>query len=374
MLISLVRMPPVFGVPLDRRFYVTLEGNSTRSVEGNHAIWPSRPLSRSNFETGSHIERAPSHPFKTIHVSQNRRYVFETVFSVEPSASVCLYTKIIEAGGSLIGISLPAIHHYQSSQKDIKPTMYSVIPNHAHSITDNVVPPVFGSDALWAYINRLIDARASRGMDMRLGWAYAPIYDHIPVVYDALVHGCYSRQPFTEIPVSYPMVEIKPDKWFNYHEIAFSQEARGLEAYRNDSRFDSIALAMMLLGPTKFSMTSSITNAFDGHVNLWVTNDFQDTYRPILFGALNGTKLFTDSLIQIFHHAVRLYCNIYQISPGVFYQNELLTESAQSSVTLSKNIYDEISITFHDLIHDRYVCFYTSFPAIALATLSAGSG
>lgn len=372
MLIDIIRMPPVFGIPLDRRLTVNVGGEDDGERRASVAYWPRIPFSPNVFSVGSAITRTPSHLYKAIHISQDDRYVFETVFSVEPFGHPCLYTKIISFLGSTIGISLSAIQQYQLHHSPIMPTSHVIIPQDVTNIIDNIVPPVFGERSLWRFAHRLIDIKAGGHFGSSMGQMFKPIYEHAPFVMDALAHGHFSRSPFAELPGHHPAITLPKDKWFSYEELSYSMIARGIDSHLNHPEFDNVALSLIMLGPAKYSVSSSIANAVDGISDLWLTREYDDPYHFVLRGASSNNSWFQSKLSDVFSQCAQIYCELYHINPSVFYNVDVRNSSDQSSVTITKNLHDEVAVTFHDIIHDRYVCFYTSFPAIALATLSAG--
>jgi hypothetical protein len=372
MLMNIIRMPPVFGIPTDRCLNVHMGANNSRLHTNTDAYWPKLPLSQESFSVGARIDKQPSHLYKTIHISQDGQYIFETVFSVEPFGHTCLYTKIISVFETVIGVSLKTIAYYQSTPIQLIPTAYFIAPPAQAAITDNIVPVVLGEPSLWRYANRLVDLKSTKGLDARLGWMYKPLYDHIPGVFDALTHGSYARSPFAEIPGFHPSVNIQLDKWFSHEELAYSVEAMGYQDYLNHRAFDAIVLGIITTGPAKFTITTLISHALDGVSDLWLTKDYKDPYQAVLRGMMQSNTWYVKHLSDIFYQCIQTYCRLYEIYPDVFYKGDARGLTEQSSITITKNIHDEVVITFHDLIHDRYVCFYSSFPVLALTTLAVG--
>ena len=385
MLIDLIKMPPVFGLPIDRR--ITLHSERDVPLSPFDIHWPDLPLYKNPLRVGSAVNTSPNNLYKAVHLGMSSNTVFETVFAVEgnpnsPQNHICLYTKIVSTEYTQVGISLKAIGGYRSNRAKLIPisqflaycnqvseVQSNIVPFFNRNPVDEIVPPVFGEKLLWSHINHLLNIEKGPITKERLGWCYRPLFDQVPSVLNALIDGYFTQSPLSEIKVHYPFIEIIHDKWSSHDEFKHMTHIRGFEAYFNHPEFDRIALALLQeIRPVKLNVSCLMTHALDGILDLRLTREYNDPYQKLFYTELAHEHLYQERLSEIFFKCATIYCKMCGIDSNIFLSNSY----DKSSVTLSKNIYDEITVTFHDLIHSRYISFYTSFPAIALATLSVG--
>jgi hypothetical protein len=378
MLIDLIRMPPVFGIPTLRQFTLTTQPNINGNPS-NTLVWYSLPLYHDQLEVGAPVDSTPKQLYKAIHLSDDEKHVFETVFSMENGDAVCLYTRIINSGGVHIGISLNAIKYYQSHPRNIFPISHFLISNQLPGVDSvvtsplilsnpmqNIVPPILETKLLSKALSAYMDV-GTQVIDMRLAYGYYPLYQQAPGILNALLDGRFDKSPFKEMPGYHPSFQIKSDRWFKCEQLKFANEARGAEIHINHQAFDEPVLALMNLFPTSIEIVTLMGHALDrlDFRILGVVKAYDDPYDLVTKHSINDHY---ETVTDILYNCVVAYCRLYQINYEVF----MGTQSDRSSITVARNIYDEIEITIHDVHHGRYVSFYSSFPALALSTLSVG--
>lgn len=383
MLVDIIRMPPAFGVPLDRRITICADPQVPQGILEPVVHWPLVPLVHKRLMVGSLVDIQPQNLYKAIHISDDSQWVFETVFAVEDADRVhCLYTKMISSQSVSIAVSVAACREYQSTRNHLMSLSnfvtswdssfdgrYEGALTIGNKPSNFVVPPVFGQRSLWGHIHRLLDMQNATSPEPPAELAYKPLYYHAPMLLEALVDGKFYRSPFYEVAGRYPGVEIVRDKWFDYENISYQAHHRGYETCCiNHPEFDSIALALLSMNPAKFTVSALISHAIDWLPALWLTRAYYDPYQSVLYGMGFNDKKYAESLTQILSLAVMTYCRLHGIDYNLF----MVDPEDRSSVTISKNIYDEVVITFHDMKTDRYEAYYSSFPTLALATLSVG--
>lgn len=394
MLIDIHKMPPTFGIPIDRHLVIYSGNQIEPDFSSPYAYWPSVPLYHNKLHVGCHIRHKPDHLYKAFHVSSENDYIFETVFSVEPDGShknncICLYTKIISRTNCTIGISLRAIDHYQDKKVTIYPVTNLIAPpsrdlNQSHrqallftpTGNDNIVPPVFNEQHLSRYISHITEF-SSKGLGPdQLGMIYKPIYDHEPQLFEALIRGRFTKSPFHELTSYHPSVSLDRDKWFIYEETSYTSSARGLEVMVNHPAFDLLALEMISLFPGKISLQCLMTHAIDGLKDVWLTKNYYNPYHYLFksegFSLTDEEFFHRERLEAIFYQCAITYCQIANVDSRIFTEPHHQNFVEDSSITINKNLYDEISFTFHDIKSDSYVSFYSSFPALMLSTMSVG--
>jgi hypothetical protein len=385
MLIDILRMPPIFGIPIDRR--LTVYGNvEMPSFTMEPSVqWPSMPLYNDVLHTGSYISAAPRSVYKAIHVADQQPYVFETVFGQMDDGSYnCIYTKVIGVFSVEVAISLRCIDFYQNGIRNLIPLSRFVgtrangnsinlpIPQDIDPV-EYIVPPVFGEQDLFRHLHRILDIRSADAERERLGWLYKPIYDYVPSVMLSLIEGYFYRSPLMEVRGYHPSINLDHDKWFFYEEQAAKAEALGHRSFVNHREFDGIVLDIVRSPLTKINITSLMSHALDGISAVWMTKELRDDYGPFLRGPRTLREEAATSprrgIEDIFYRCAMMYCRIAKIDYRVFTEGSV----EKSSINISKNIYDEVAITVHDTVHGEYVSFYSTFPALALGTLGVGS-
>jgi hypothetical protein len=390
MLIDILRMPPVFGVPIDRRLTVYACEYQPHFTSEPSVHWPHMPLYNDVLYTGSCITVPPENIFKAIHISDDNLWVFETVFAqMQDDSYSCLYTKVIGNNSVAIGISLRSIDFYRTNLRNTIPLSQFVgrrsegntlstdlvIPHDINPV-EYVIPPVFGEKELWGHLQHLLDVRGRGFTESRLGWSYRPIWEHVPSVMEALIEGYFARSPLFEVRYRHPNIDIPHDKWFLYEHQAMLSKVLDHTSFVNHKAFDSIVLDIVELKSTRLNITCLMSYAIEGSVigedydSLYSMLNHVDDYALFLHGMRYDKSYRPQKKIEeIFYRCVMVYCQLFSVD----YQQFLDRDSDKSSVTISKNIYDEVTITFHDVVNGDYTCFYSTFPAIALATLSAGN-
>lgn len=390
MLVDIQKMPPAFGVPSDRRLHVYTGPQLESHVLSPYVYWPSVPLYHNKLSVGSLINQAPTNLYKAVHTSTDGLWIFESVFSTETDIGnkplwLNLYTKIISNTSSNIAISLRSVEFYQDSKGSLSTLTNLIAPLHRNyenmyttalaftsTASDLIVPPLLDEKSLWTMIDRITDIR-SRGISPdQFGLVYKPLYDHEPRLFEALMQGNFSRSPFYDLPGYHPSLMIHQDRWFLYEEVRNHSEARGFDVKINHPGFDVLALEMVNLFAGKISLQCLMTHAIDGLKDIWLTKNYHNPYH-YYFQHSSSTHFFSQRLESIFYQSVMTYCRIYSIDSDMFLDGVSLRSSETSSITITKNHYDEVVFTFHDTLNHRYVSFYSSFPTLMLSTLAVGS-
>lgn len=382
MLIDIIRMPPVLGLPIDRRATVYVGEDVPANPTGPYVHWPTAPFVRRELHIGSLITQSPQNLFKAIHISQDSKWIFETVYAMEEATSgVCLYSKIISAKGSIIGISSSSVSYYRGdrfnklvpiSQFVSKENFYNSATQDIAILTkihtaEDIVPPVFSDRDLWNTIDWSVMDDSFQYPKLPSVMVYKPLYDHVPQIFNALIDGVFWKPPHTEILGYHPNIDVAHDKWFNYEELSYSSMARGMSRIVNHPDFDDLVLDMLNLFATKISISSTLHDALHSITPSWTNRNFEDPYHPFFLG-METNAYYEKRLLTVFYEVTLVYCKIFKIDSEIFATNSY----DNSSVTVSKNIYDEVSFTVHDIVHDRYISFYSTFPGLALATRSVG--
>jgi hypothetical protein len=382
MLIDILRMPPAFGIPIDRQHTIT-NGETNDYHNPRTVVWQGLPIYGDRLNVGAKINKTPSNLFKAIHVSDDSTHVFETVFSMEHNLeetdAVCLYTKVISSSAVRMAVSLDAVRYYHVGPHRLLPISHFLLGNRLPSLgsggissltvynpVENLVPPILDLNLLQVAFTQALELGPDV-LNKRLAHAYYPIYAYTPGVMQALLNGRFHRSPFSEIPVEHPNIQIPRDKWFRWENVQFAVEARGMRVELNHPAFSGQVMNIMSLTPTKFQITASLFDVLEGHTDCWLASYYEDSYS--VMGGFSWERM-KQAIKVIMDECLVNYCRLHLIDYSEFMYN--MSSKDRSSINISKNIYDEVEITFHDQVHDRYVCYYSSFPTLALSTLSVG--
>jgi hypothetical protein len=345
-------------------------------------LGPSVPVTRP-VRLGSKVDGPFDQLYKLHHVSHDGQYIFETVVMPEADWTLCLYTKIISAHGVVIGVSVNAVRQLRDNAGPLLPieNLLSSKSNmffeegfyfdRPSAMDSYIVPPVFGEESLFQHVMMVQDHIGSftQAQSVSLGNIYKPILEHVPTVYKALQEGEFlSRSPFYEIGSRHPYIDFVPEKWFLYQEAAHHAKAGTAVFHANYDNFDTVALAMMTMSVSSFRVTTSLSAALNGNALVMVSEAMHDPYFGVLHGVPGQQRVqqLQSQLSHVFYQAFQAYCHISR------HPFELYTQDHESTITLIKTVGEEVGVLIHDQMTDNHVMFYTSFPALAMATLMVG--
>lgn len=373
--IGLIKMPAICGVPLHRESPISTK-LLLRSVDvrtNNHFDkGPTFP----EVILGSDIVKVPSKLYKSVKVLDKLQCVIETVFSVERDSTVCLYSKIIECHKTTVLIAMNAINTYRGGNDSVIPLSmlttakyWNTINRHYHDPFKTIVRPIFSQSAMDDEVLKAIEYVETNLPDTNDVALYKTLYHTAPDVLEALMSGHFTKSPFHNVVFPYPHVNIlHQDKWFFKDVSQFVSNVRAGTVHFNTQEFDEIVHRFVSIRPAKMAMTVLILHAIDGILDLGITRHFEDPYLH-LFGT--SQQLFENirkDIADILFRSILAYCQIYDIDYTEFGR----ASGDMSSVTLEKNSYDEVTISFHDTLNDRYVSFYTNYSLICLGTFGVG--
>lgn len=364
-------MPSVSGLPLQRKTPVTKKFliNSVY-VDINF----SEEIDNSNISLGSDITKSPNRLFKTITVCPSRSVVVETVFSIEQDRFIFLYAKVIGIKTKVL-ISLNGINTFRQGNDSVKPLFLLVAESYwRKSKTDiritslSIVDPIFDLTSINYEVIQVLDQIETGGVTSEKYEILQMLYQEAPDILEAMIKGYFERSPFLEIPMYHPFPYPEEEKWSLHQTSNYVNNSRCGIIHFNQQEFDDLVYRLILLRPSKLTLTINLSHAIEGLLDLSVINHFHDYYSEVFpFGA-NTFNSIREDLKSIVTASVYTYCQIYDIDFNVFSEN-----TSKSSLTLEKNIYDEVSFTFHDYINDRVVTFYSYFSLTSLGTFGAGS-
>jgi hypothetical protein len=298
----------------------------------------------------------------------------ETVFSLENETCVCLYTKVIGLRTKIV-ISLHGINTYKSGNTSIKPLSLLVAEKYWKTGKFNfenpstfIVDPIFDTENLDDEILKIIDQIETGGVNAEKHEALSTLYDEAPGVLAALVNGVFYKSPFTEIRTFHPFDVPQEDKWFLQTTSVFKRDVRSGNIHFNQQEFDSLSHRLVVLRPSKISISLSIAHAIDGLIDLGIIRHFYDPYSTV-FGSIGVTfESIRHELQDILVRSVFTYCQIYDIDYRIFANDS----EHKSLICIDKNIHDEVTIEFYDHLTHRHVIFYSYYPLMCLGTWGVG--
>lgn len=201
-------------------------------------------------------------------------------------------------------------------------------------------------------------------------WDYKPLLDYVPSVFEGLLTGQFHYSPLGEFRKPHPMIRIPQDFEFLYERLEKQVVEKGYHSYTNVKAFDNVVLHIAKLFASKITLTAMLGHVVDDIREFWLVTDYEDPYHDVLKvpGGISRFQeiAFRDEMAYILRECLTIYCRLYNIDYGRYAEYPRDT----SSMTITKNIYDEISVIFHDVVSGNYVCFYFCFPALVLGTLT----
>lgn len=273
-----------------------------------------------------------------------------------------------------IAVSMKAIERYRVNTGSIVPLVDIISQNYwrqnplfSENIIHSIVPPIFSKLDLDRATMQLVDLM-EEDSDHRPGSVYRPLYDNEPALLEGLISGRFITPPHYGVMVNHPDIRIIPDRWFYVDKVKHQNYISSGYTHINHPYFDAIALSLVGMRPSSLSIMTTLSSAIDGLMDLSVTRYFKDPYTQ--FHPLSSTYMSSvrEVISKLLAESVMIYCQIYDIDYSCFMEEK----TVQSSICIEKNIYDEVSISIHDLVNDRYTCFYSYIPPLILATMGVG--
>lgn len=369
---GILKMPVICGVPLYRETPISSK-TLLRSVDVRVDDRFDKPFNPPEIILGTDIVRVPRSLFKSIKVLDKERVVVESVFSSEGDSAICLYIKIVSRDKTDVLISMNGINTYHGGNHSVIPLSLIVKKKYwkVCEITDifcNIVKPIYGYESLNTEVIEIINDLESAAYTRRDMDLYHLLYKEAPDVFTALVSGRFIRSPKNNLLTNHPCVNLNEDRWFFKDVMNFSIKIREGISHYNQQEFDEIAHSLISIRPAKMSMTLLMSHAIDGLIDLCVVRHFFDPYLHLFDNPRSLFDNIRKDLSSLVSKAALLYCQIYDIDYSLFFRSS----NESSSMTIDKNINDEVTISFHDLVNDRYVSFYTYYPLISLGTFGVG--
>lgn len=377
MQIGILKMPPSSGIPLQRARVVTSD-KLLRPIDSN--VLGFERFNQPHVLLGTDVIRAPRALYKSFRMSFDGRYIFETVYSDEGSTPVCLYTKIISSSNTEVLISLEAVRYFGDCDNSILPltelvgSAYWRSEPYTFNVLSSIIPAVFDQSGLDEQSSIIIDAIEDvksirhNGHYFKDHQVYQPLIQYEPGLLEALIGGKFIKHPTFEPRCEYPLMQLQKEKWFisetSFHKTRVSSGVIHL----HHPEFDTLIHELIVTRPASISMTVQLSHALEGLMDLSVTRRFHDPYLMIIPISPNEFETIKATIRTIIFKCVLLYCQLYNIDPHVFADCRENT----SSITIEKNIYDEGVVSIHDLVNDRYVCFYSYYPLLSLGTMGCG--
>lgn len=368
MLIDVLALPPSRYGPVDRRYRTCSD-----KVFHDHHLNPFGPdhlsFQAPDLVLGNHIKSLPRMQYKAVYSSPENQTVFEVVYAMDLSGCHCLYVKTLS---NEVDVMIPAatIRRHIAGTNNTFTLGELLSESYYHTsaplLFSASVPPVFSEKSLKEETHLLISTVEERFTPDRL----QQLYHHEPVILGAVLRGTFLKAPHTTLHNPLPYVPLNNPRWSLLEEEDFNNHVSPGRSYFNHPRFDDIVIDLLWLRPTEIKYSILMGHAVDGFTTLGVTNHLRDAYQYTLPDVPNYLPRIHERLSEVLKDCMDAYCELFNYDKLVF------SKSAEmdSVLVIEKNIYDEVTISFKDVINNRYTRFYTSFPTIALATWGMGTG
>lgn len=376
MFVDVIKLPPVHGLPPIQRTALLSSLMETHHYryQDPHTPVPMLDYDPNSVLLGSDIQLQDTPFLKTIHVSRDGMWVFESMIAAYQNLSWYLYVKMLGPRRD-VAIGFHTIESYRASPLEIHPLshiLWSEVYNRSamqRPVTiDQVVPPLFIErgmvndtaplwDLIWQHVP--LNCTADR---------YEPILRHEPGLFDALVHGAPNIAPHNGIMEHYPYIQVPRSPMSKWTMLQMSAHI-GMEVIVNHELFDHPALDVTVQRMSQFSVSLLLKDVVEGAYNCATIHSIDDPYYRFVQPERGITQWVAQDLGKIFHDALHRYCLVH----GIRMENYAEDITSKSYITIEKTLGDEISFTINDMVYDRFVCFYCHFPLIALGTKSVGS-
>jgi hypothetical protein len=323
---------------------------------------------------GSVCNNLPSKTYKAIYLSNDSKWAFEVVYAVERGLERCIYVKMIGDSDVHIGISLESILHYSDSPVTL--VSIGTILSSINFLRDckilnqdlqSIISPLFGREAVDREVVRLLEATDDKAFQNLTAKTWNPLYVNEPNVLGALINGAFVRSPHNELrginPLFRPMLRHNdPANNLSYRAIAFD----GM-LYCNQIEFDPITMTILKFPVAEFSLTVSFTDGLEGILNTGVMRYFSDPYSSVvqeMWYTNESILSFLGGVVQetLWAYGMVFDCDLYARQGNI----------DRSSLTISKNMFDEILFEFNDTEANHKVAVYNNLTSLALVSQGAG--
>jgi hypothetical protein len=269
-----------------------------------------------------------------------------------------------------------AINTYRGGHDSVVPLSmlttakyWNTVNHHYQDPFKTIVRPIFCQTSMDDEVIKAVEFVETGLPDVADISLYKSLYHDAPDVLEALITGQFTKSPFNNVIFPYPHVNLlHRDKWFFKDVSQFVSNVRSGTVHFNAQEFDSIVQKFISIRPAKMMMTLLISHAIDGILDLGITRHFEDPYIHLFGTTQQLFDAIRNDIADILFSSILAYCQIYDIDYTEFSR----TSGDMSSLTLEKNSYDEVTISFHDTLNDRYVSFYTNYSLICLGTFGVG--
>lgn len=374
MLTAVIPIPQARSITIDRRMSVT-EGHILNQID------PSQRNSFAGldmnaphqFVLGGQTTHLPPNVFKAVYVSYDGLYIFETVYVMDLGEAVVLYTKIIHSH-TVIGISFVGTGQYRADHRRYIPL--SLILSDINwmnrfqpeqSDIYSIVAPTYNRETLDQEVGILAHLEDGGFFRRESCRRWDALHRYEPVILEALLGGRYIRAPHHSLQSYHNGLDFKTIGHIRTDDIRYRMKTFKQNLHFNCDSFDSIALNLVELRPAEFIIQLSFTDALHGVFQTAITKRFIDPYHAVKPMNSHEEQTVINTLQSVFREALWEYSQIFDIN---IYDTERRNDT--SFITISKNMNDEILFEFNDTVLRRNTAFYTSFPMLAIATLSAG--
>lgn len=363
-------MPPNPIATIDRRVSVTTE----------RFLWQIEPSvfnyhdqNHQDIRLGTACGDLPKHTYKAIYISGDGRWIFEVVYTQERGLERCIYVKMI-GEDITFGIPLDTILHYSQSPG----TLVSIgsILNETNWMRDcqlsshdiqTIIPPVYGREAIDREIIGLLAHGENNATNNAVAETWAPLYYHEPNVLGALMTGSFIKAPHHEIQGVCSFLHPLPRRYDDAYNLSYRAKALGGRIYCDQHEFDPIILSLLQFPIPEFSISVSFTDGLEGIVDTGVTKYYHDPYQMLRSGSNQSSELMSKMLGGLIQEVLWAYSQVFDCD---LYDNTRRMD--KSYLTVSKNMFDEIILEFHDRVENNHVGIYGNMVSLALATQGVG--
>lgn len=374
MLISILPMPPIVTPVHMNNLYATAE-EIFRNVPESCKPCRSIRSSKEPYILGAMISEAAPRLYKATHLGPDGRTIFESVFAHESTKDVMLYTKTFVDQRTNVSISLNGLRHFAHLPDNLT-SLIDIVKNlwvYDRRFTEmediaSIVPLFNSLKEVQTGVADLINYAYDFQHHAWLRDQYKSLYREEPYLLEGLLHGVFSQSPFRKQRYSLGGVALQPERFYLYQQMLKSRAAFDAIPVFHSSEINTTLATLIAQLPPKVSINSKLCFVVEGILDLEVSPYIADPYWSIRDRVENELGLLQKKIVESLREVLYRYCDIHLISPFQFLERE----HRASSITIEKNIHDEILIIIHDTVRDTNEMLYGYLPALALTTKAVG--
>ena len=314
--------------------------------------------------------RPDSHSyFKSVSISNCRKYVMETVFvQISRNRYVYLYGTFHDRHNRVVAISSSGIGELSNSSIAC-PVIHFINDGGSANMRSSrdmvLVPPIFTEREFEAYVGDMVESFKARGGYLPIDPPFDRIFHHFPKEALRLIEGLVPLGAFHDIHSVHPDYQKLGNAWSLYDELRFEDHVVGDHLRLTPPAFDDIVLEMICQFPQQFRLEGSISLAVRHSLFQISVTEIFDPYAVIVGRSVQDWIGVLGSSHDLLKRLVHTFARIEGLS-----LNDLSKDNT-ARFRIAASMRDELVLMFK-WGHNQRAAFYTHIPSLMRSTKAVG--